>query len=172
MSKSLYSVIETLDTKTGQWEIANLYSKSQDGKFETPQMVTGNSVRLGALFGHDTFDFNSEDEEEDTDNPLSRIADLIDGSTHRIIPVTASTEAKEYYDTFKVNWNGGYEYRECVVYTLRDLEMIELLAGLASPKSRNFYKAHFEQIQWLLYTIMRMEYSNDKSAIRIIIWGI
>lgn len=172
MSKSLYSVIETLDKETGQWKIANLYSKNKDGTYGIPQMIHGNSIRLNALLGYDSFDCDNDEDEDDIDSCLYRIDELIDSCGHNRIPETASHEAKDIYDSYKIEWNNGYEYPKCVVYTLQSLELIELLAKLTSARAEVFYRVNFKQIQWLLYTVFRMGYSSDRSSVRIIIWGV
>ena len=174
MSKYLYSAFETWNNLTGKWEIANLYSKNKEGEYRLAQLLTGNSEYWDALFGSETFDFPFDDEGEAVDNlidPIERISGMIENATYTNIPNNASDEATEYYANFITKIGEAIDKPDCVVYTLQELDMIELLARSASAKAVRFYNRYFAQVRWLLNVVMRMNYESNGSFVRVIIWG-
>lgn len=174
----MYSVFEYVNHKTGKWETANLYRKYGDGIYDIAQLITGNSEHLAAIFGEEPFDFLFNDDGDIIDNlvdPIGRIEELIADATSGSVPSNASGETKEYYEQFGVSgWNGDSDkkqYPECVVFTLRDLDLLEVLAKGASAKALRFYNKYFAQIRWLLYSVQRSEYVSKGSDVRVLIWG-
>lgn len=174
----MYSVFEYVDQKTGKWETANLYKKYSNETYDIAQLITGNSEHWAAISGEEPFDFPFNDDGDAIDNlvdPIERIEELIIDATSSSIPSNASGDTKEYYEQFGVSgWDSDpdkKQYPECVVFTLRDLELLEMLAKGASAKALRFYNKYFAQIRWLLYTVMRMEYVSKASDVRVIIWS-
>ena len=178
MSKSVYSVFEYVDQKTGKWETANLYKKHSNGTYDIAQLITGNSEYWASISGDDPFDFPVSDDGEVLDNlvdPLERIEEIIIDASSGSVPSNASPHTKEYFEQFGVGgWNSNpdeKQYPECVVFTLRDLDLLEMLAKGASAKAHRFYNKYFAQIRWLLYSVQRSEYISKGSDARAIIWG-
>ena len=178
MSKSLYSVFEYVDQKTGKWETANLYSKHRDGNFDIAQLILGNSEYVSALFGREPFDVAIDADGEIIDNlvdPIERIEEIIADATSGLIPSNASADAKEYYEQFGMaGWGGDSDkkqYPDCVTYTLRDIEMIEVLSKGASASALRTYNRFFAPIRWLLYAIKGLEYTSSGASVRVIAWG-
>ena len=179
MSRSLYSVFEYVDTKTGEWQTANLYELSDDkSSYYLAQLITGGSEYLSALFGEEPFDYPLNDDGEIVDNlvdPLEQIEEIIKDATSGGVPRNVAFKTKEYYEKFVSNEfesiSGTKHYPSCVTFNLRDLNMLEMLAKSVSPKALRFYNRYFAQIRWILHTIMRMEYVSGGSDVRVIIWG-
>lgn len=178
MSKSVYSVFEYVDQKTGKWETANLYKRYGNGVYDIAQLITGNSEYWAAISGEEPFDFLFNDDGDAIDNlvdPIGRIEELIIDARSGNIPSNASGDTKEYYEQFGVSgWSSDPDkkrYPECVVFTLRDLDLLEMLAKGASAKALRFYTKYFAQIRWLLYSVQRSEYISKGSDARVLIWG-
>lgn len=174
MSKYLYSVFETWNNLNNKWETANLYSKSKGGEYRLAQLIAGNSEYWQALSGDEPFELPFNDEGEVVDNlidPIERISTMIESATYSNIPNNASAEAIEYYTNFITRIGESTDTPDCVVYTLQDLDMIELLAKSASAKAVRFYNRYFAQVRWLLNVVMRMNYESNGSSVRVIIWG-
>lgn len=178
MSKHVYSVFEYVDSKTGEWTTANLYEKHEDGTYGIAQLIVGNSEYLSALTGDEPFDFPLDNDGNIVDNlvdPLEHIAEIISYASSGGITSNASPETKQYYQIFKLSgWDdssANIQYPGCVTYTLRDMDMIEMLAKAASSKATRFYNKYFARIRWLMDTILRMEYTTNGSDVRVIIWG-
>lgn len=174
----MYSVFEYVDQKTGKWETANLYRKYSNETYDIAQLITGNSEYWAAISGDDPFDFPINDDGEVLDNlvdPLERIEEIITDATFGNIPSNASGDTKEYYEQFGVSgWNSDpdkKQYPECVIFTLRDLDLLEMLAKGSSAKALRFYTKYFAQIRWLLYSVQRSEYISKSSDVRVLIWG-
>lgn len=177
MSTNIYSAFEYVDQKTGRWETEGLYKYRREGVYDLAQLITGHSEHWAAISGDEPFDFPINDNGETFDNmvdPLEQIDEIIKYATSGDIPPNAATHTKEYYEKFVSSGlenNSGIKYHPpCVTYTLRDLSMLEMLARSVSPKAVRFYNKYFAQIQWLLRTIMLMEYVNGGSDVRVIIW--
>ncbi|MDD4280189.1 MAG: hypothetical protein PHX74_10705 [Candidatus Sumerlaeales bacterium] len=178
MSTNINSIFEYVNQKTGKWETANLYKKYSDGAFNIAQLITGNSEYWAAISGDDPFDFPINDEGEVLDNlvdPLERIEEIIIDSSSGNVPSNASSDTKEYYEQFGMSGWGAdtdrKQYPQCVTYTLRDLDLLEMLAKGASAKALRFYTKYFAQIRWLLYSVQRSEYISKGSDVRVVIWA-
>ena len=174
MSKYLYSVFETWNNLDNKWETANLYSKGRDGEYRLAQLITGNSEYWRALSGDEPFDFPFDDNGEEVDNlidPIERINKITDDALYEAMPNNASDVAKEYYSKFLQTIGRATDAPQCAVYTLQELDMLELLAKAASAKATRFFNKHFAQIRWLLNAVMRMNYESNGSFVRVIIWG-
>lgn len=178
MSKTVYSVFEYVDQKTGKWETANLYEKHRDGSYDIAQLILGNSEYVSALFGREPFDVAIDADGEIIDNlvdPIERIDEIISDSTSASIPSNASAETKAYYEQFGMaGWGADpdkKQYPECAVYTLRDLEMIEMLSKGASASALRTYNRFFAPIRWLLFAIKGLEYTSSGASVRVIAWG-
>ena len=133
MSKGVYSVFEYVDQKTGKWETANLYKRYGNGVYDIAQLITGNSEYWAAISGEKPFDFPFNDDGDAIDNlvdPIGRIEELIIDARSGNIPSNASGDTKEYYEQFGVSgWNSDPDkkrYPECVVFPLRDLDLLEM----------------------------------------------
>lgn len=178
MSKNIYSVIECIDNSTGEWEIANLYSKNMDGSESPAQLIIGNSEYCSALFGAEAFDTMFDENGGIMDRfseALEKIDSIIDESISPSIPKNASSEAKSLYGVHEISGGmvGGYAFSpECVTYTKRDFEVIELLAEKLSTNALAFYNRYFARIKWLLDSVQRTAYTSNGSNVRVIIWAV
>lgn len=180
MSRSIYSAFEFVNQKTGEWEIANLYEKygsDYPEPYGIAQLIRGNSQLSSVLFGEEPLDFPIDDDGVVIDNlvdPLERIDNIITELSGSI-PINASQESKKLYEKHCPSPlgddNGMKYYPPCVTYTLRDLDLIELLAKSATAKATRNFNRYFAQIRWLLYTVMSMEYVSKSADVRTIIWS-
>lgn len=177
MSKNIYSVFESLNQKTGQWETVGLYNHRSEEINDLAQLISGRSDYLSALFGEESFDAPINDDGGEIDNmidPLEQVDEIIDGATSGTIPPNTAAQTQEYYAKFAIS---GFTsdrqtyFPPCVTYTLRDLNMLEMLAKCTSSAALRFYNRYFAQIKWLLHTIMRMKYISGGSNVRVVIWG-
>ena len=179
MSKTAYSVIEYTDPSDNKWKTANLYEKVGDGiSYRLAQLIMGGGEALGALFGGEVFDIAYDDEGAEIDEligPLERIGDLVGDCVSARIPSDASEEATNYYEKFGssplADLNARTYYPPCVTYTLQDLDFLELLAKITSPKATRFFNRYFAKIQWLLYSVMQSLYITKRADVRVHIWG-
>lgn len=176
MSKNTYSIIEFIDHSTGEWTIANLYSKNMDGSESPAQLIVGNSEYCSALFGEEAFDTMFDDNGiiiDRVSEPLEKIDSIIEESISMSIPKNASSEAKSFYRVHEISSvTGGYAFSpKCVTFTIRDLEVIELLAEKVSVNALAFYNKYFARIKWLLDSVLRTTYTSNGSSVRVIIWA-
>ena len=178
MSLNTFSVFEYRDFKTGEWKLANLYSKHERHGYEPSQLIVGNSEHWSALSGRELFDSLYDDDEKEILYPFNAVEcidRLIEGATTGAIPHGASEEAKAYYEKFCQSpeesfTKSGYT-PDCITYTLQDLSQIEVLAHVASPGAKRFFQNNFLEIKWLLSAIARSEYVFKNSNVRVIIWA-
>lgn len=177
MSKNVYSVFESVDQKTGEWKTVGLYTYRSESLYDIAQLISGRRDYLSALFGEESFDTPINNDGGEIDNmidPLEQIDEIIDGATSGTIPPNTAAQTQEYYAKFAIS---GFTsdlqtyFPPCVTYTLRDLNMLEMLAKCTSPAALRFYNRYFAQIKWLLHTIMRMKYISGGSNVRVVIWG-
>ena len=178
MSLNTFSVFEYRDFKTGEWKLANLYSKHEEHGYEPAQLIVGNSEKWSAISGRELFDSLYDDEEKEILYPFNAIEcidRLIEGATTATIPDDASEGAKDYYGKFcqspEESFSKSWYKPGCITYTLQDLSQIEVLAHVASPGAKRFYQRHFLEIKWLLHSIARSEYVFKNSNVRVIIWA-
>ena len=178
MSKNTYSVFESVDQKTGRWETVGLYTYKSEGIYDLAQLINGHRDYLSALFGEEPFDIPINDDGDVIDNlvdPLEQIDEIIKEAISCAIPPNTDAQTQEYYAKFALSGfttdNKQKYFPPCVTYTLRDLNMLEMLAKGTSPAALRFYNRYFAQIRWLLHTIMRMKYISGGSDVRVIIWG-
>lgn len=172
MSREVYSITEI--NSGGKWEMVPYYELS-DGVYTPVQHMTGFGECVDALFGETPFDYPIDDDGNligGLEEPLDRIEELVDGlKCYGRLPYNASKGAKEYYDRFAYDIGESKSFPNTIAYSLRDLEMLELLSKITTPAASSFYNKYFAPIRWTLHAIKMARYVTNAADVRVIIWA-
>lgn len=169
MSLYIYSVLEQYNNQTLKWESIGLYEKNSysGNKYKLAQIIGGGRDAWYAISTGDGFTSAET-------CGLDGVDRVINDAQYLSIPLDASLKARKMYRQFGIVIDNGraVEFPRCVVYRLRDIDLIRKIAMGSSKEETEYYEEYFEPIRQALLLALRVSDTAVRSSdIRMIIWS-